>query len=160
MPPSPSPTVSTHLLTMSTSLFLLCKQIHLFHFSRFYIYALIYSYQVCGNLSQRSWNLITGTPLFLLISNMKSWVKTSFAILQTNKQWSSHSKMIHLHHHPVLRAYGYFVVTVIITYSTWEKQCGEEWLSELQNLHRWWTRWTFHDSFLNLGWRWGNSETE
>ena len=78
----------------------------------------------------------------------------------TDKLWSSHSKMIHLHHCPVLSADGYFVVIVIITYSTWEKQCGEEWLSELQTLHRWWTRWTLHDSFLNLGWRWGNSETE
>ena len=115
MPRSPSPTVPTHLLTMSMSLFLLCKQIHLFPFSRFYIYALIYSYQVCGNLSQQSWNLITGTPLFLLISNMKSWVKTSFAVLQTNKRRSSHSKTMHLHHRPVLSAYGYFVVIVIIT---------------------------------------------
>ena len=32
--------------------------------------------------------------------------------------------------------------------------------SELQTLHRWWTRWTLQDSFLNLGWRWGNGETE
>ena len=34
--------VSVHLFSTSVSLFLLCKQIHLYHFSRFHIYALIY----------------------------------------------------------------------------------------------------------------------
>ena len=41
--PTSPPPVSTHLSCMSVSLFLLCKQVHLYHFSRFHIYALIYS---------------------------------------------------------------------------------------------------------------------
>ena len=43
LPPTSPPPVSTHLSCMSVSLFLLCKQVHLHHFSRFHIYALIYS---------------------------------------------------------------------------------------------------------------------
>ena len=37
-----SPDVSTHLFSMSESLFLPCKLVHLYHFSRFHIYMLIY----------------------------------------------------------------------------------------------------------------------
>ena len=43
VPPSPSPTVSTSLLSMSESLFLFCKQVHHYHSPSFHIYALIYS---------------------------------------------------------------------------------------------------------------------
>ena len=40
----PFPTfVSICLFSTSVSLFLLCKQVHLYHFSRFHIYALIYN---------------------------------------------------------------------------------------------------------------------
>ena len=45
-PPIPCPTfpplVSIHLFSTSVSLFLPCKPVQLYHFSRFHIYALIY----------------------------------------------------------------------------------------------------------------------
>ena len=39
---SPNPTMSTHPLPTSAGLFLPCKWIHLYHFSRFHIHMLIY----------------------------------------------------------------------------------------------------------------------
>ena len=51
-PPPPlhfPPLVSIRLFSTSVSLFLPCKLVHLYHFSRFYIYALIYD--VCFSLS-------------------------------------------------------------------------------------------------------------
>ena len=45
-PPSPHrfpPLVSIRLFSASVSLFLPCKPVHLYHFSRFHIYALIYN---------------------------------------------------------------------------------------------------------------------
>ena len=42
IPPSLSPPVSTHPFSTSAFLFLPCKQVHLYHFSRFHIYVLIY----------------------------------------------------------------------------------------------------------------------
>ena len=49
--PSPSfpPLVSIHLFSTSVSLFLPCKLVHLYHFSRFHIYAFIYN--ICFSLS-------------------------------------------------------------------------------------------------------------
>ena len=44
------PTVSIHLFSISTSPFLPYKQVHLYHFSRFHIYALIYN--ICFSLSE------------------------------------------------------------------------------------------------------------
>ena len=41
VPPSPSPGVSTSPFSASTSLFLPCKQVRQYHFSRFHIYVLI-----------------------------------------------------------------------------------------------------------------------
>ena len=43
VPPSPSPTTSTNLFSMSASPFLLCKHDQQYSFSRFHIYALMYS---------------------------------------------------------------------------------------------------------------------
>ena len=43
-----SPTVSTNLFSMSVSLFLPCKEIHPYHFSRFCIYVLINDYTSLG----------------------------------------------------------------------------------------------------------------
>ena len=43
------PLVSICLFATSVSLFLLCKQVHLYHFSRFHIYAVIYN--ICLSLS-------------------------------------------------------------------------------------------------------------
>ena len=42
-PPSFTPLVSIHLFSTSVFLFLFCKQDHLYRFSRFHIYALIYN---------------------------------------------------------------------------------------------------------------------
>ena len=41
--------MSTSLISMSASLFLPCKQVHLYHFSRFHIYVLIYN--ICFSIS-------------------------------------------------------------------------------------------------------------
>ena len=49
IPPSPSPTVSTNLFSMSASLFLPCPYAHQSHFPRFHVYALIYN--ICFSLS-------------------------------------------------------------------------------------------------------------
>ena len=50
-PPLPRfpPMVSIHLFSTAVSLFLPCKPVHLYHFSRFHIYALIYD--ICFSLS-------------------------------------------------------------------------------------------------------------
>ena len=44
----PYPLVPMHLFSTSVSLFLLCKSDHLWHFSRFHIYALIYDFPFPG----------------------------------------------------------------------------------------------------------------
>ena len=49
VPPSPSPHVSTCPFSTPMSLFLPCKKVHLYHFSRFHIYALVYN--ICFSLS-------------------------------------------------------------------------------------------------------------
>ena len=43
------PLVSIHVFSTSVSLFLPCKKVHLYHFSRFHMYALIY--HICFSLS-------------------------------------------------------------------------------------------------------------
>ena len=48
-PPALPPLVSIRLFSTSVSLFLPCKLVHLYHFSRFHIYALIYD--ICFSLS-------------------------------------------------------------------------------------------------------------
>ena len=48
-PPRFPPLVSIRLFSTSVSLFLPCKQVHLYHFSRFHMYELIYD--VCFSLS-------------------------------------------------------------------------------------------------------------
>ena len=48
-PPHFPPLVSIRLFSTSVSLFLPCKPVHLYHFSRFHIYALIYD--ICFSLS-------------------------------------------------------------------------------------------------------------
>ena len=44
IPSPPSPSVSTHPFFTFSSAFLLCKQIHLYHFSRFHICVLIHQH--------------------------------------------------------------------------------------------------------------------
>ena len=48
-PPCLPPLVSIRLFSTSVSLFLPCKAVHLYHFSRFHLYALIYN--ICFSLS-------------------------------------------------------------------------------------------------------------
>ena len=48
VPPSPSCAVSTRPFSMSTSSFLLCKQVHQYYFSRFLIHALCVCMRVCS----------------------------------------------------------------------------------------------------------------
>ena len=42
IPPSPAPAVSVSLFSVSESLFLSCRCVHQYQFSRFHIYALIH----------------------------------------------------------------------------------------------------------------------
>ena len=53
------PPVSTGSFSMTASLFLPCKQVHLYRFSRFHIYALIYN--ICFSLSDLTSLCITGS---------------------------------------------------------------------------------------------------
>ena len=52
------PLVSIRLFSTSVSLFLPCKPVHLYHFSRFHIYALIYN--ICFSLS----DLLHSVPIY------------------------------------------------------------------------------------------------
>ena len=49
VPASPSPAASTRPFSVSPSLLVLCKYVHLYHFSRFHTYAL--TYDICFSLS-------------------------------------------------------------------------------------------------------------
>ena len=49
IPPPFPPATSTHRFSTSASLFLPCKQVHLYHFFRSHIYALLYN--ICFSLS-------------------------------------------------------------------------------------------------------------
>ena len=83
LPPSPSPTGSTHLLSTAVSLCLPWKYVHLYHFSRFHMYALI-----CGgtkNLSYRvKWVRKRKAGIIWLASDKKKtlwpWVNGMAAI--------------------------------------------------------------------------------
>ena len=78
--PNPShphpPSVSIHLFFMSVSLFLLCEYVHLYHFSRFHIYAL--TYDICFSLSDllhSVWqSLGPSTSLQMAQFNSFSWL--------------------------------------------------------------------------------------
>ena len=58
IPPSPAPAMSISLFSMSESLLYHFKQVHQYHFSRFYLYALIYD--TCFSLSDL-FHCITGS---------------------------------------------------------------------------------------------------
>ena len=72
-PPPPSqfpPLASLRLFSTSVSLFLPCKLVHLYHFSRFHTYALIYD--ICFSLSDllhSVWQSL-GPTLFILIHHI------------------------------------------------------------------------------------------
>ena len=71
-PPPPChipPLVSILLFSTYVSLFLPCKLVHLYHFSRFHIYALIYD--ICFSLSEK-------TSLCMTVSRSMSLQMTQF----------------------------------------------------------------------------------
>ena len=90
IPPPPShhfpPLVSIHLFSTFVSLFLPCKLVHLYHFSRFHMYALIWD--ICFSLSDllhsvwQSLDLSTSLQMtqfhsFLWLSNIPFYICTS-----------------------------------------------------------------------------------
>ena len=88
-PPSPSPAVSTCPFPMSMSLFLPYTQVHLYHFSRFHIYVLIYD--ICFSLSgllHSVWQTLgpsislqmTQFRFFLLLSNIPLYIGTTSSL--------------------------------------------------------------------------------
>ena len=83
------PLVSIHLFSTSVSLFLPCKEVHLYHFSRFHIYVLIYD--ICFSLSDllhSVWqSLDPSTSLqmtqfhsFLWLSNIPLYIRTTTSL--------------------------------------------------------------------------------
>ena len=91
-PPQPShfpPLVSIHLFSTSLSLFLPCEPIHLYHFSRFHIYALIYD--ICfspSDLLHSVWQSLglsvslqmTHFHSFLCLSNIPLYICTTSSL--------------------------------------------------------------------------------
>ena len=89
IPPSFPPLVPVHLFSISVSLFLLCKQVHLYHFSKFYIYELIHNtWFSLSDLLHSVWqSLHTSTSLkmaqfcsFLWLSNIPLFVYTTSSL--------------------------------------------------------------------------------
>ena len=82
VPPSPSPAVVTCRFSMSVSVFLPCKYVHLYHFSRFHIHALIYDFFSLSDLLHSVWQTLgLSTSLqmtrfcsFLWLSNIPLYI--------------------------------------------------------------------------------------
>ena len=100
-PPLPRPfppSVSICLFSTSVSLFLPCKLVHLYHFSRFHIHALIYLFfsfwltSLCMTVS-RSNHASTNDPISFLLA--RSWMHSTF------KHWNL-SVFRHCLHSPSL----------------------------------------------------------
>ena len=83
------PLVSIHLFSTSVSLLLPCKPVHLYHFSRFHIYALIYN--ICLSLSDLLHSVwqsldpstslqVTQFRSFLWLSNIPLYICTTSSI--------------------------------------------------------------------------------
>ena len=83
IPPSASSTVSTHPFSTFASLFLPCKLVHLYHFSRFHIYVLIrylfFSFWLTSPCmtGSRSIHVSTNDPFSFLFSKRK---KSKFVV--------------------------------------------------------------------------------
>ena len=91
-PPPPrhfAPLVSICLFSTSVSLFLSCKPVHLYHFSRFHVYALIYN--ICFSLSDLLHSVrqsldpstslkITQFRSFLWLSNIPLYICTTTSL--------------------------------------------------------------------------------
>ena len=92
-PPPPChfpPLVSIHLFSTSMSLFLPCKPVHLYHFSRFHIYG-ITTYDICFSLSDLLHSVwqsldpstslqITQFHSFLWLSNVPLYICTTSSL--------------------------------------------------------------------------------
>ena len=87
--PTTTPLVSIRLFSTSVSLFLPCKLVHVHHFSRFHIYALIYD--ICFPLSdllhpvRQSLDPFTSLQMtqfhsFLWLSNIPSYICTTSSL--------------------------------------------------------------------------------
>ena len=97
-PPAPCyfpPLVSIHLFPTSVSLFLPCKPVHRYHFSRFHIYALIYD--ICFSLSDllhSVWqSLDPSTPLQMTQFHSFLWLSTIPLYICTTSSLSTHLLM-------------------------------------------------------------------
>ena len=78
---TPSLLVFTHSFAMSVSLFLLCKLVHLYHFSRFHIYVLIYSISINTDC------LVSLKNGYFSFSIFKSKYHNLFIILDVMNYW-------------------------------------------------------------------------
>ena len=91
-PPPPRlfpPLVSICLFSTSVSLFLPCKPVHLYHFSRFHVYALIYSicfslsdllHSVWQSLDSSTFLQMTQFRSFLWLSNIPLYICTTSSL--------------------------------------------------------------------------------
>ena len=90
-PPLPShfpPLVSIRLFSTCVSLFLSCKRIHLYHFSRFHIYALIYDicfsfltyFTLYDSLGPSTSLQMTQFHSFLWLSNIPLYICTTSSL--------------------------------------------------------------------------------
>ena len=69
---------SIHLFSMSVFLFLLCKQVHLYYFSRYHIHVLIYGISLYMTVSRSNHTSINDPILFLLwLSNIPLYIYTT-----------------------------------------------------------------------------------
>ena len=89
------PLVSIRLFFTSVSQFLPCKQVHLYQFSRFHIYALIYG--ICFSLSDLlhsvRWSLDTSTSLQMTQFRSFSWLSNIALYICTTSSLYIHLSM-------------------------------------------------------------------
>ena len=95
-PPPPTafpPLVSIRLFSTSVSLFVPCKLVHLYHFSRFHIYALIYD--ICfsfSDLLHSVWQTL-GPSTSLQMTQFQSFLWLSNSIVYTYHIFFIHSSV-------------------------------------------------------------------
>ena len=79
------PMVSIRLSSTSVSLFLPCKAVHLYHFSRFHIYALIYD--ICFSLSDLLHSVWQSLDVFCSCCGCYCLMVTEFLLRMMKKFW-------------------------------------------------------------------------
>ena len=90
--PSLSPLVSIHFFSTFVSLFLLCKYVHLYHFSRFHIDVFIYN--ICFSLSD-----------FTLITFLYQYSGYPFPIARTNIRLITRISLLNIDHWKAVGSY-------------------------------------------------------